>query len=125
MTRRLIGRYHELQVYEAAFDTAMQVLEVSRGLPEEEQKLRSQMVRSSRLVCANIAEAWQRRRYENAFVGSLNAAEVGVAETQTWVEFAVSCGYVDAEVGQEMMFRYTEILAVLGRMIEQADSWTF
>ncbi|NJR51839.1 MAG: four helix bundle protein [Leptolyngbyaceae cyanobacterium CSU_1_3] len=77
MTRRLIRRYHELQVYEVGFEMAMHVLEVSRELPPEEEALRGQMVRaasqrpqgSSRLVCANIAEAWQRRRYEGAFAG--------------------------------------------------------
>lgn len=125
MTRRLIRRYHELQVYEAAFEMAMQVLEIARELPPEEDELRVQMVRSSRLVCANIAEAWQRRRYEGAFIGKLNKAEAGAAETQTWVEFAVSGGYVEAEVGQEIIFRYTEILTVLGQMIEQAQEWSF
>jgi four helix bundle protein len=43
------------------------------------------MWRSSRSVCANIAEAWRKRRYPNAFVSKLSDAEAEAAETQVSV----------------------------------------
>jgi hypothetical protein len=47
MTQQKFSNHHELEVYRAAFEIAIQVLAVSRGLPEEEHKLlRLQMVRT-------------------------------------------------------------------------------
>ena len=81
------------------------------------------MLRSSRSVCANLAEAWQKRRYRGAFVAKLNEVEAEAAETQTWLEFAILCGYLDAEVGQELFHQYGTVLAALARFIENADAW--
>ncbi|MBD2090631.1 four helix bundle protein [Microcoleus sp. FACHB-1515] len=124
MNRGFIEQHRELQVYQVAFASAMQIFQSSQAFPEEEwELLRRQMVRSSRSVCASIAEAWQKRRFRKAFVAKLNEAEAEAAETQTWIEFAVRCGYLDREEGQELFQRYVEILAALARLIEQADAW--
>ena len=61
-----------------------------------------QIRRSSRSVCANLAEAWRKRRYERAFVAKLSDSEAEAGETQTWLEFAVKCNYLEAEVGREL-----------------------
>jgi len=58
---------------------------------EERFALTDQIRQSSRAVCANLAEAWRKRRYEAAFVAKLNDCEAEAAETQTWLEFAVKC----------------------------------
>ncbi len=85
-----------------AFETAMQVFEVSKLFPREEiYALMDQMRRSSRSVCGNIAEAWRKRRYEAAFVSKLNDAEAEAAETQTWLHFAIECGYLPKDRGEE------------------------
>lgn len=116
--------HRELVVYQSAFEAAMQVFELSQAFPEaEQQRLTDQMVRSSRSVCANLAEAWQRRRYKKAFIAKLNEVEAEAAETQTWIEFAVLCDYLDAQVGQELFHTYTVIMAASARLIDQADAW--
>ncbi len=85
-----------------AFETAMQVFEVSNLFPREEiYALMDQMRRSSRSVCGNIAEAWRKRRYEAAFISKLNDAEAEAAETQTWLHFAIECGYLPKDRGEE------------------------
>jgi len=49
--------------------TAMRIFAVSKLFPDEEKySLTDQIRRSSRSVCANIAEGWRKRRYPNAFV---------------------------------------------------------
>ncbi len=46
-----------------AFDAAMNIFELSKKFPQEEKySLTDQIRRSSRSVCANLAEAWRRRR---------------------------------------------------------------
>lgn len=85
-----IQNHEELEVYQLALEAAMRIFQVSRNFPREEiYSLTDQMRRSSRSVCANIAEAWRKRRYEALFVNKLNDAEAEAAETQTWICYAM------------------------------------
>src|SRR5690349_25143462 len=85
----------------------MSVFEWSKGFPKEETySLTDQIRRASRAVCSMIAEAWRRRRYEAAFINKLNEAEGESAETQTWLEFSVQCGYVDKETARHLYLEY-------------------
>ena len=102
----------------------MEIFEVTKGFPREEvYSLTDQIRRSSRSVCANIAEAWRRRRYTGAFVYKLNDAEAEACETQTWLEFAVGCGYLDTKVARLLYKAYDRILGKLVTMIQQPEKW--
>src|SRR3989449_10216618 len=106
-----IQSHRHLRVYQKAFATAMDLFELSKSFPKEETySLTDQIRRSSRSVCANLAEAWRKRRYEAAFISKLNDAEGEAAETQTWLEFAVKCKYVDREIGRNLYKSYDEII---------------
>lgn len=119
-----ITSHRELEVYRRAFDTAMLIFEVSKKFPREETySLIDQIRRSSRSVCANLAEAWRKRRYEAAFIAKLSDVESEAAETQTWLQFAVSCGYLAPDVGKTLEDVYEKILATIVGMINHADSW--
>src|SRR6059036_3478424 len=90
-----ITRHQNLDVYKRSFQAAMQIFEVSKQFPKEERySLTDQIRRSSRSVCANLAEAWRKRRYAAAFVSKLNDAEAEAAETQVWIEIACRSGYL-------------------------------
>jgi four helix bundle protein len=79
-----IQSHLDLDVYQLAFESAMRIFELSKQFPKEETySLTDQIRRSSRSVCANIAEGWRKRRYEAAFVNKLTDAEAEAAETQT------------------------------------------
>lgn len=124
MTREYIKNHKELEIYQMAFDAAMKIFEVSKKFPVEERySLTDQIRRSSRSVCANLAEAWRKRRYEAAFVAKLNDCEAEAAETQTWIEFAVKCSYLDVEVGRELYATYNRILGGLVNMISKPEPW--
>lgn len=102
----------------------MQIFELSKKFPKEERyALTDQIRRSSRAVCANLAEAWRRRRYEGTFVMRLNDCEAEAAETQTWLEFAVHCQYIDAEAARKLYTTYDAILKLLVAMIVNPDKW--
>ena len=71
-----ITRHTELEVFQRAFEAAMQVFEKSKSFPKGEMySLTDQVRRSSRSVAANITEAWRKRRYEAAFISKLSDAE--------------------------------------------------
>ena len=120
----MVTRHQDLDVYKKAFEAAMQVFELSKKFPREEvYSLTDQMRRSSRSVCANLAEAWRKRRYEAAFISKLNDAEAEAAETQTWLEFAVRCEYLNPEIGRKLFRIYDEVIAMLVAMINASSSW--
>ncbi len=124
MRREAIKDHKDLEVYKMAFNAAMKILEVSKKFPVEERySLTDQIRRSSRSVCANLAEAWRKRRYEAAFVAKLNDCEAESAETQTWIEFAVKCNYMDVEAGRELYGTYNQVLSGLVNMINNPSPW--
>ena len=124
MNKETIKDHKNLDVYKKAFEAAMQIFEVSKKFPVEERySLTDQIRRSSRSVCANFAEAWRKRRYEAAFIAKLNDCEAEAAETQTCIEFAVRCSYLDVEKGRELYGLYNQALAGLVSMINNPLPW--
>ncbi len=120
----MIQSHEELDAYKLAFKAAMRIFEVTKQFPREETySLTDQIRRSSRSVCANVTEAWHKRRYEAAFVCKLNDAETEAAETQTWLRFAVECGYLSSEVSQELHQTYDHVIGKLVNMINNPQPW--
>ena len=120
-----IRHFRELDVYKMSLDAAMEIFEISKGFPGEERySLTDQIRRSSRSVCANIAEAWRKRRYPAAFVSKLSDSESEAAETEVWLELAVRCGYLDQARAASLDKEYEHILGKLVAMITHPDQWT-
>ncbi len=105
-------------------DLAMEIFETTKGFPMEERySLTDQIRRSSRSVPTNIAEAWRKRRYPAAFVSKLNDAEGESAETQTHLEMAKRCGYIDSTSASRLDNSYEEIMAMLVSMVARPQQW--
>ena len=124
VVRGPIRSHKDMEVFQMAMDTAMDVFWITRKFPREEvYSLTSQMLRSSRSVASNFVEAWRKRRYEGAFISKLSDAETEAAETQVHITFAVKCGYLSRAEGAEIYRRYERILRTLVGMIANADRW--
>ena len=124
MGKESIKSHKDLEVYQMAFDAAMKIFELSKKFPlEERYSLTDQIRRSSRSVCANMAEAWRKRRYKAAFVAKLTDCEAEAAETQTWLEFAVKCNYMDVELARKLYGTYNRVLGGLVSMINNPSVW--
>ncbi len=122
--RKLIRTHRDLEVYQMGFEAAMRIFRESKSFPREERySLADQIRRSSRSVCANVAEAWRKRRYEASFLSKLSDAEAEAAETQVWLEFAVKCEYLDTETGRELYANYDGILGKIVNLIRNPEPW--
>ena len=120
-----IHRHTDLEVYKLAFETACQIFELTKEFPQEERySLTDQIRRSSRSVCANIAEAWRKRRYPAAFINKLNNAEAEATETQVWLDFCEKCEYLDKSSVNEFLRAYDHIIGKLVNMIRFPEKWT-
>ncbi len=114
----------DLVVYQKAFEAASTIYELSKAFPKEETySLTDQIRRSSRSVCANLAEGWRKRRYENAFISKLSDSEGKCAETQVWLQFASKCGYIETEQARHLYGIYNKIIGTLVGMITHTDTW--
>jgi four helix bundle protein len=68
-----IKSHKDLRVYQLAYEAALEIHEITKTFPKEEMySLTDQIRRSSRSVCANIAEAWRKRRYSKHFIAKLS-----------------------------------------------------
>jgi four helix bundle protein len=120
-----IRSYRELNVYQAAFDAAMRIFELTKQFPvEEKYSMVDQIRRCSRSVCANIGEGWRKRRYKAHFVSKLSDAESEAEETRVWLEFAVHCRYLNQDQFEELDHIYDNIIGRLVRMLSKPDEWS-
>jgi four helix bundle protein len=109
-----VKAHTDLEGYRLAFDTTMAVFEQSQGFPVEERyALTDQVRRSSRSVCANVGEAWRKRRYQAAFIAKLSNTEAEAAETQIWIEFAGRGHYRNRDMGASLYRTYDQIIGKL------------
>jgi len=128
----------DLRVYQKAYGLAMEIFNISKRWPSEEKfSLTDQIRRSSRSVCANLREAWSKRRYEAHFISKLTDADGespgGIkaekrfhwagSETDTWLDFAKDCGYLSEADHHRMTNECREVGAMLGSMLNNPSSF--
>lgn len=119
-----IERVRDLKVYQLAFQTAMEIFQISKSFPAEEKySLTDQIRRSSRSVCTNLAEGWRKRRYKAVFINKLSDSGQEAAETQTWLEFALNCRYINNGLFDKLDESYEHVFAMLSNMEKKVDSF--
>jgi four helix bundle protein len=119
-----LNSVRDLDVYNKAFEAAMIIFKISKTFPKDEKySLTDQVRRSSRSVCANLAEGWRKRRYQAVFINKLLDAAQEASETQTWLEFALHCDYIDEDVFTNLYEKYEHIFAMLSTMEKKADAF--
>jgi four helix bundle protein len=120
-----ISHFRELEVYQKAKGIAVRVFEISKQFPNEEKySMTDQIRRSSRSVCANIAEAWRKRRYKAAFLAKLSDCEGECSETQVWLELACDHGYITKEQFTFLDQDCEHVSAMLIKMSNTLEKWT-
>jgi len=121
-----IRSHKDLDVYKMAFESAMRIYELSKLFPKEETySLTDQIRKSSRSVCANLAEAFRKRRYPKAFISKLSDSEGEAAETQTWLDFAFKCEYISSDENTRLNETYEHIIGKLVNMSLDPEKWTW
>ena len=105
----------DLRVYKRAYELSMEIFHLSRTWPPEEKcALTDQMRRSSRSVCANLREAWAKRRYEAHFISKLTDADGENSETDTWLDYSLACSYLSAVDHERLSEENRAIGSMLG-----------
>lgn len=114
----------DLTVYRKSFELAMQIFEITKIFPAEEKfSLVSQIRRSSRAVCTNLAEGYRKRQYPAHFVAKISDADMENTETRVWLDFSLSCGYISNSMYEEYIATTTEIGKLLNHMMNNPDKY--
>jgi len=120
-----IRTHRELDVYKLAFHVAVEIYNLSKSFPKEETySLTDQVRRSSRSVCANLAEAFRKRKYPKHFVSKLSDSEAEAAETQVWLDFALELKYINQEQFESLDEKYNFVIGKLVNMSNQPEKWS-
>lgn len=121
-----IRSHRELDVFKLSFDAAMEIFEITKKFPiEEKYSLTDQIRRSSRSVCANVSEAFRKRKYPKSFISKLSDSEGEAAETQVWLDFCLKCKYIDVVKYQALNEKYNNIIGKLVNMSLQPEKWSY
>jgi four helix bundle protein len=119
-----ISKHTDLVVYQMSFKAAVDIFELSKSFPNEEKySLTDQIRRSSRSVCANLAEAFRKRKYPKMFVAKLKDSEGEAAETQVWLEFSLNHNYIINTDYEKLILDYNNIIGKLVIMANQPEKW--
>jgi len=112
------GGFRNLLVYKKAFALAMEIFEITKSFPKEEQySLTSQIRRSSRSVCSNTGEGYRKRQYIAHFVSKISDADMENTETKVWLDFSLASKYIDSEQFKDINNKSEEIGRLLSHMI--------
>jgi four helix bundle protein len=111
-----------LAVYKLAYELAMEIFEITKEFPAEEQyALTSQIRRSSRSVCLNLREAWAKRRYAAHFLSKLSDCDGEANETDSCLDFAKDCDYISCDQHRSLVAKCAEVRRMLGGKINKPE----
>ena len=102
----------------------MEIKNITDSFPKDEKySLTDQIRRSSRSVCANMAEAYRKRRYVNHFISKLTDCDSENSETTVWLDFALECNYLSITIHQDLILKSKEIGKLINYMINNSDKF--
>ena len=111
--------FKDLIAYKKGFELAMEIFEISKSFPKTETyALTDQIRRSSRSTCAQVAEAYRKRRYIKHFISKLTDGDAENSETQVWLNFALKCQYINLPTFNRLHQLSLEVGNLLGYMMK-------
>lgn len=110
------GRF-DYEVYHFAFETAIgifkEVTETSKQIPEEKSFLAEQVLRHSKGVCLNLAEAWIMKKQDDVFLKKLSDAAQDASRTQACLRLALKYNYICKNKFRKIDSKYEDIFQML------------
>ena len=116
------SKFKNWEAYRQGFALANEIFAVSKTFPKSERySLTDQIRRSSRSVCANLGEAFAKRRYPKHFIAKLTDCAGENYETQVWLDFALSAEYLSPEQQENLLQQSESIGRLLSYMQAHPD----
>ena len=113
--RERVERVEDLEVFRRAYPISLELHRASLEFPRIEQfALADQLRRSSKSICANLAEGFAKQSYSAAEYRRYLLAAIGSSdESQLWLRYCIDLGYVEEITGRKWMEDYVEVSRML------------
>ena len=116
--------FKDLMAYQKAFQKACDIFEITLKFPKEERySLIDQIRRSSRSVCANLAEAFRKRNYPKHYFLKLTDCQGENSETLVWLDFSLNCHYITEDEYKRLLELNNEIGKLLSFMMNNPEKF--
>ena len=113
-THMQTSKFRRWLAYQKALSLSVSIEKLTRTFPpKEERRLSDQIIRSSRSVCANLAECYGRRSYPKHFQSKLADCVAENYETQVWLDVALTNQYLSPAC----YHKYTSASEEVGRLL--------
>ena len=116
-----ISAFENLEVFKRAYAISLDVHRHSLTLPQVEQyALGDQLRRTSKSICANLAEGFAKRRSSAEVKRFVTIALGSADEMRVWIRYSLDLGYIDEPTWQKWRDEYQEIARMLQGLLR---SW--
>ncbi len=116
--------FRDLLAYKKAFEQACDIFDLSVAFPKEEKySLTDQIRRSSRSVCANLAEAYRKRDYFKHFLLKITDCLGENSETLVWLDFSLKHKYVNENEYNKQIGLNEEVGKLLSYMYNNPEKF--
>ncbi|THJ20363.1 MAG: four helix bundle protein [Nitrospira sp. CG24D] len=120
MEKKTIARVEDMPVFQTCFVLALSIEKDSRAFATDFKWLRSQMLRSSESVCANMTEGFY-SQYSTEYLQALYRCRREGRETMTHVRYAMAVHQLSDERGRALAEGYDEALTQLANLIASIE----
>ncbi len=117
--------FRDLKAYQKSYENAIEIQNLTKQFPADEKySLIDQIRRSSRSVCANIGEAYRKRRYEKHFISKLSDSDAENTETQIWLDFSLTYKYISKDDYDRLIMKSEEVGKLINYMINNPKTFS-
>ena len=116
MKHDAVQSVEDLQVFKRAYELSLDVHRLTLGFPKTEQfgGLADQLRRSSKSICALVAEGSGRQRGSKVEFKRYVIMAIGSAdETKLWCRYAADLGYIDRATYEAWSDGYSQVARML------------
>ena len=116
--------FKDLMAYQKAFQQACEIFDITLSFPKDEKySLTDQIRRSSRSVCANLAEAYRKRDYPKHFSLKITDCMGENSETLVWLDFSLNCKYISKETYNQLIALNEDVGKLLSYMLNNPEKF--
>jgi four helix bundle protein len=118
---RFVERARDLEVYRRAYAVSLDVHRATLAFPKIEQyALADQLRRSSKAICANLAEGFAKQSHSKAeFARFVSMAVGSCSEVETWISYAFDLQYITQAQLDEWRQSYALVHGMLVNLREK------
>ncbi len=110
-----VKEYSDLEVWKKAYELSLKIHKASLSFPKIEQySLADQIRRSSKSVCANIAEGFVKQKSSKTeFKRFLLIAQGSATEVHMWLQYCLDLEYLDTRTTHEWQEECQTVIKML------------